>query len=60
MLGNASKIDAAKIQVELSRILAPGEKVEPAYKSIMHFSFALGISGTAAPIHKQFNKNFSI
>jgi hypothetical protein len=31
MLGNASKMDAANIQAEFSRILAPGEKVEHAY-----------------------------
>ncbi|WP_353655651.1 PH domain-containing protein [Variovorax gracilis] len=106
MLGNAAKIDAAKIQQEFSRILAPGERVEHAYqlirdyfvftdkrfvlvdkqgirgskveyhsipyKSITHFSIETGgtfdldaelkiwISGTAAPIQKQFNKKLSI
>jgi hypothetical protein len=106
MLGNASKIDATKIQQEFSRILAEGERVEHAYqlirdyfvftnkrlvlvdkqgmtgskvdyhsipyKSIVHFSIETGghfdldaelkiwISGTAAPIQKQFNKRLSI
>ena len=106
MLGNASKVDAAKIQAEFSQILAPGEKVEHAYqlirdyfvftdkrfvlvdkqgitgskveyhsipyKSITHFSIETGgtfdldaelkiwISGTAAPLQKQFNKKLSI
>jgi hypothetical protein len=106
MLGNASKIDASKIQQEFSRILAPNERVEHAYqlvrdyfvftdkrfvvvdkqgmtgskveyhsipyKSITHFSIEtagtfdleaelkIWISGTAAPIQKQFNKKLSI
>lgn len=106
MLGNASKIDAAKIQQEFSQVLAPGEQVEQAYqlirdyfvftnkrlvlvdkqgltgskveyhsipyKSITHFSvetaghfdldaeLKIWISGTAAPIQKQFNKKLSI
>ena len=106
MLGNASKVDAAKIQAEFSKILAPGEKVEHAYqlirdyfvftdkrfvlvdkqgitgskveyhsipyKSITHFSIEtagsfdldaelkIWISGTAAPLQKQFNKKLSI
>ena len=106
MLGNASKIDPARIQEEFAQILAPGEKVEHAYqlirdyfvftdkrfvvvdkqgitgsktdyhsipyKSITHFSIETGgtfdldaelkiwISGTAAPIQKQFNKKLSI
>jgi hypothetical protein len=106
MLGNASKIDAAKIQQEFSRVLAEGEQVEHAYqlirdyfvftskrlvlvdkqgitgskveyhsipyKSITHFSVETGghfdldaelkiwISGTVAPIQKQFNKKLSI
>jgi hypothetical protein len=106
MLGNASKIDAGKIQEEFSRVLAEGERVEHAYqlirdyfvftnkrlvlvdkqgitgskveyhsipyKSIKHFSVETGghfdldaelkiwISGTAAPIQKQFNKRLSI
>lgn len=106
MLGNASKIDAAKIQQEFSQVLAEGEQVEHAYqlirdyfvftnkrlvlvdkqgitgskieyhsipyKSITHFSVETGgnfdldaelkiwISGTAAPVQKQFNKKLSI
>lgn len=106
MLGNASKIDAAKIQEEFDRILAPGERVEHAYqlirdyfvftdkrlvvvdkqgvtgskveyhsvpyRSITHFSIETGgtfdldaelkiwISGSAAPLQKQFNKRLSI
>ena len=31
MMGNASKIDNAKIQAEFDKILAPGEVVEHAY-----------------------------
>ena len=34
MLGNASKIDASKIQQEFAQILAPGERVEHAYRHI--------------------------
>jgi hypothetical protein len=106
MMGNASKIDAAKVQTEFSQVLAPGEKVEHAYqlfrdyfvftdkrlvlvdkqgvtgnkveyhsipyKSITHFSIETGgtfdldaelkiwISGSAAPLQKQFNKKLSI
>jgi hypothetical protein len=106
MLGNAAKIDPAKIQQEFSPLLAKGEVVEHAYqlirdylvftdkrfvmvdkqgitgskveyhsipyKSITHFSVETGgtfdldaelkiwISGTAAPIQKQFNKKLSI
>lgn len=37
MLGNASKMDAANIQAEFSRILAPGEKVEHAYQLIRDY-----------------------
>jgi hypothetical protein len=37
MLGNASKIDAARIQAEFSQILAPGEKVEHAYQLIRDY-----------------------
>lgn len=37
MLGNASKIDAAKIQQEFSQILAPGEQVEHAYQLIRDY-----------------------
>ena len=37
MLGNASKIDAAKIQQEFSQVLAPGEQVEQAYQLIRDY-----------------------
>ncbi len=37
MLGNASKIDAAKIQQEFQQILAPGEAVEHAYQLIRDY-----------------------
>ncbi|OGB20524.1 MAG: cytoplasmic protein [Burkholderiales bacterium RIFCSPLOWO2_02_FULL_57_36] len=37
MLGNASKIDAAKIQQEFSRVLAEGEQVEHAYQLIRDY-----------------------
>jgi hypothetical protein len=37
MLGNASKIDAAKIQAEFAQILAPGERVEHAYQLIRDY-----------------------
>jgi hypothetical protein len=37
MLGNASKIDAAKIQEEFSRVLAEGEQVEHAYQLIRDY-----------------------
>lgn len=37
VLGNASKIDAAKIQAEFERILAPGERVEHAYQLIRDY-----------------------
>lgn len=37
MLGNASKVDAAKIQSEFAQILAPGEKVEHAYQLIRDY-----------------------
>ena len=106
MIGNASKVDAAKIQADFSQILAPGEKVEHAYqlirdyfvftdkrfvlvdkqgitgskveyhsipyKSITHFSIEtagtfdldaelkIWISGTAAPLQKQFNKKLNL
>lgn len=36
-MGNASKIDPAKIQDEFSRILAPGERVEHAYQLIRDY-----------------------
>nr|WP_315235274.1 PH domain-containing protein [uncultured Albidiferax sp.] len=106
LMGNASKVDAMKIQTEFSQILAPGEVVEHAYqlirdyfvftnkrfvlvdkqgltgskmeyhsipyRSITHFSIETGgtfdldaelkiwITGTPAPIQKQFNKKLSI
>ena len=106
LLGNASKIDPAKLRTELQVILAEGERVEHAYqlirdfflftnkrlilvdkqgltgkkveyhsvpyKSITHFSvetagtfdldaeLKIWVSGTAAPIQKQFNKHLSI
>lgn len=106
LMGNASKIDAAKIQTEFSQILSPGEVVEHAYqlirdyfvftnkrfvlvdkqgltgskveyhsipyRSITHFSvetagtfdldaeLKIWITGTPAPIQKQFNKKLSI
>jgi hypothetical protein len=37
MLGNASKVDAGKIQEEFARILAPGERVEHAYQLIRDY-----------------------
>ena len=37
VLGNASKIDATKIQAEFAQILAPGEKVEHAYQLIRDY-----------------------
>jgi hypothetical protein len=37
MLGNASKIDAAKIQQEFSQVLAPGEQVEHAYQLVRDY-----------------------
>jgi hypothetical protein len=37
MLGNASEIDAAKIQKEFAQVLAPGEKVERAYQLIRDY-----------------------
>jgi hypothetical protein len=37
MLGNAAKIDAAKIQQELSQILTPGEVVQHAYQLIRDY-----------------------
>jgi hypothetical protein len=37
MLGNASKIDAARIQEEFAQILAPGERVEHAYQLIRDY-----------------------
>ena len=106
MMGNASKVDASKVQQEFAQILTSGETVEHAfqlirdyfvftnkrfvlvdkqgltgskveyhsipYKSITHFSvetagtfdldaeLKIWISGTAAPIQKQFIKRLSI
>lgn len=37
LIGNASKIDSAQIQQEFSKILAPGETVEHAYKLIRDY-----------------------
>ena len=37
VLGNASKIDPAKIQQEFSQILAPGERVEHVYQLIRDY-----------------------
>lgn len=37
MLGNASKIDPAKIQQEFQQILAPDERVEHAYQLIRDY-----------------------
>lgn len=37
LLGNASKIDPAKIQQEFSQVLAPGEVVEHAYQLIRDY-----------------------
>lgn len=34
MLGNASKVDNASVQGEFAKLLAPGERVEHAYKLI--------------------------
>ncbi len=37
MLGNASKVDAGKIQAKFAQILAPGERVEHAYQLIRDY-----------------------
>jgi hypothetical protein len=37
MMGNASKVDNAKIQAEFAQILTPGEVVEHAYQLIRDF-----------------------
>ncbi len=37
LMGNASKVDASKIQQEFAQILAPGEKVEHAYQLIRDY-----------------------
>jgi hypothetical protein len=61
VLGNASKIDADKIQDEFDKILAPGEKVEHAYQLIRdYFVFTdkrlvlvdkQGLTGSKAEYH---------
>jgi len=37
MMGNASKVDPAKMQQEFQQILAPGERVEHAYQLIRDY-----------------------
>ena len=37
LLGNASKIDPAQIQQEFGQVLAPGERIEHAYKLIRDY-----------------------
>ena len=37
MLGNASKVDAAKVQNEFKQVLSPGEEVEHAYQLIRDY-----------------------
>jgi len=37
LLGNASKVDNAKIQHEFAKILAPGESVEHAYQLVRDY-----------------------
>ena len=32
LMGNASEVEAAKLQTELAQVLAPGERVEKAYQ----------------------------
>jgi PH (Pleckstrin Homology) domain-containing protein len=61
VLGNASKIDAAKIQEEFAKILAPNENVEHAYQLIRdYFVFTnkrlvvvdkQGVTGTKIEYH---------
>jgi len=34
LLGNASEIDGGELQTEFSKVLAPGERIEKAYKLI--------------------------
>ena len=34
LMGNASEVDAAKLQDEFSQVLAPGERIEKAYQLI--------------------------
>lgn len=61
VLGNASKIDPARIQEEFGQILAPGERVEHAYQLIRdYFVFTdkrlvlvdkQGLTGSKAEYH---------
>lgn len=61
VLGNASKIDTAKIQTEFNQILALGEKVEHAYQLVRdYFVFTdkrlvlvdkQGLTGTKVEYH---------
>jgi hypothetical protein len=61
VLGNASKIDASKIQAEFQQILAPGERVEHAYQLFRDYfvftdkRFVLvdkhGLTGTKVEYH---------
>lgn len=61
MLGNASKIDVGKIEDDMARVLAPGERVEHAYQLIRdYFVFTdkrlvlvnkQGITGSKAEYH---------
>jgi hypothetical protein len=37
LMGNASKIDASKVQQEFAQVLAPGEQIEHAYQLIRDF-----------------------
>lgn len=37
LMGNASKVDPAKVQEEFARLLAPGEQVEHAYQLIRDY-----------------------
>ena len=34
LLGNASEVDASKLQTEFAQVLAPGERIEKAYQLI--------------------------
>ena len=34
LLGNASEVDASKLQIEFAQVLAPGETIEKAYQLI--------------------------
>jgi hypothetical protein len=34
LLGNASEVDASRLQTEFAQVLAPGEKIEKAYQLI--------------------------